>query len=98
MTPDFFFYLLRASQAIFSGELRKGVDNLAITLSPEIKELVLSNIKAVFQLPEAEKSLVLQAYMQGVTHIFLMGVPTCALASLAALLITRERMTLPATP
>jgi len=64
-------------------------------LSPEMKKLVLSSLKAVFLLPESDRIPILHAYMTAVTPIFLIGVAASVLASFSALLIQRGRVAMP---
>ncbi|KAF4613009.1 hypothetical protein D9613_010972 [Agrocybe pediades] len=46
---------LAASQAIFSARLRTEIDHSGVVLSPDLRALVLSNIKAVFQLEDSTR-------------------------------------------
>jgi len=75
--------------------LRNSIDHLETGLSPEIKTLVLSSLKAVFLLPDSDRIPVLQAYLSAVTPIFIIGVAATVLASLSALLIQRGRVAMP---
>ncbi|KAF9556809.1 ABC transporter [Agrocybe pediades] len=83
---------LAASQAIFSARLRTEIDHSGVVLSPDLRALVLSNIKAVFQLEDSTRLAILRAYNVGVTQIFWLGLSACAAAVLASLLVSRKRV------
>jgi DNA-binding transcriptional regulator YbjK len=81
-----------AAGAVFHNQLITQLRVFASDISSETTEAVLSSVKAIFMLPPDEKAQVIKAYVAAVDHVFLIGVPGAALASLAALLITRNRI------
>ena len=78
--------------AVFHNQLVKQLHISAPDLPSEILQEVLSSIKAIFVLPSNEKEQVITAYAAAVDHVFLIGIPSAALASVAALLITRRKI------
>ena len=90
--------LCSAAEAVFSSQLKAKLLAAAPVFSPDVAAAALSSVKAIFSLPPEEKAFVTAAYIYAVQHVFLMGVPGAALASLSALLITRRKITLSMAP
>lgn len=77
---------------MFSSELKDKILKNGAGLSTETQEAVLASIKAVFLLPPAQQTPILDAYSSAVSNVFLIGIPGAALASFAALLIPRRKI------
>ena len=77
---------------MFSSQLRLELDKTAGNLSPDTVKAVLSSVQAIFTLPNGEKALVQNAYISAINYVFLIGVPSAALASFSALLISRRKI------
>jgi hypothetical protein len=88
------YYLFHsAAGAVFSSQLKAKLNAVASDLPPDVTAAVLASVKAIFFLSAKDKALATTAYIYAVEHVFLMGVPGAALASLSALLITRRKIT-----
>jgi MFS family permease len=73
---------LAAAGTLFSNKLR---DGLPVNLSPEARITVTSSVEAIKLLSPALREGVIEAYVQALRPVFLLGVPIAALASVSAL-------------
>ncbi|KAF8997631.1 ABC transporter [Cyathus striatus] len=81
---------LAATGAVFTSELKSSLRLFASSISAEVIQNALSSVSAVAHLSPDDKILVLKAYIRAVDRVFLIGVPSSALAGIAALLIGRR--------
>ncbi|CAL1711124.1 unnamed protein product [Somion occarium] len=82
---------LAISSAIFSSQLDKKLNAINNISSNSIQAVKIS-IQAIFILPKDQQTPIIAAYMAAVTSIFLMTVPSAALASISAFLISRGKI------
>jgi hypothetical protein len=73
---------LAAAGTLFSNKLASG---LPADLPPAARAAVVSSVEAIKLLPPALQAGVVNAYVQALRPVFVLGVPTAALASLSAL-------------
>jgi len=72
---------------IFNNELVKELAKYASGLTPETLQAVKQSVTVIFTLPESMQVPVVKAYVHALDYAFLLSVPTCICATLAALLI-----------
>lgn len=75
--------ILNSRLATHLGEMMEGVDPSTVRINPE----VTSNVQAMQDLQEPARGLVLGAYTDALTDLFLFGVPFVVVALLVALLL-----------
>ncbi|KAF8987151.1 ABC transporter [Cyathus striatus] len=83
---------LAATGAVLTSELKSSLRLFASSLSAEVIQEALSSVSAVAHLTPEDKLLVLKAYIRAVDRVFLIGIPSSALAGIAALLIGRRKI------
>lgn len=87
---------LAISGAVLSSELRHQLGLLLPDLPASTKALILQDIEAIFALPNEQiKDLAELAYIRAIDRIFIIGVVATSLASFSALLIRRDKVTIP---
>ena len=80
------------SGAVFAGRLNERLSVLAPDLPPSLRAAVRESVTVIFTLPEDTKAPVVTAYLSAVNSVFLIGVACAAIASFAALFISRKRI------
>ncbi|KAG7090378.1 hypothetical protein E1B28_009497 [Marasmius oreades] len=82
---------LAIAGAVFAASLESRLDTLP-SLSPSQIGAVRSSVEAIFSLPDPQKQEASGAYVAAIQRVWLIGVPSAALAAMVALIITRKRI------
>jgi hypothetical protein len=85
-------FLFSIGGAIFAGQLRSQLHNLAPDLPPEALRAVLSSVEAIFTLPAEQLRLVQTAYTAATIHVLIACVPFAVLGSISSLLISKGKI------
>lgn len=72
---------------IFNNQLVKELAHYAGGLSPEMLTAVKQSVTVIFTLPESIQAPVVHSYVKALDYTFILSVPTCVCATLAAFLI-----------
>ncbi|KAH7333563.1 ABC transporter [Rhizoctonia solani] len=73
--------------AIFANKLSSSLFEIAPKFPPEVADGVRQSVTIIFTLPPDQQAIVIQAYVRALNYVYLVGVPVCIVASLAAFLI-----------
>ncbi|KAG9101894.1 hypothetical protein FRC06_002508, partial [Ceratobasidium sp. 370] len=73
--------------AVFANKLSSSLFELAPDLPEDIVHGVKQSVTIIFTLPADQQALVIKAYVKALNYVYLIGVPVCIVASLAAFLI-----------
>ncbi|KAF9003888.1 ABC transporter [Cyathus striatus] len=83
---------LAATGAVFTSQLKSSLQIFASSLPADVVQDALTSVTAIAHLTPEDKILVVKAYIRAVNRVFLIGIPSSALASMAALLIQRGKI------
>lgn len=72
---------------IFNNQLVKELSLYASNLSPQMIQAVKQSVIVIFQLPKEQQAAVVHSYVKALKYTFILSVPTCVCAALAATLI-----------
>jgi len=72
---------------IFNNQLVKELATYASGLDPQVMQAVKQSVTVIFTLPASQQAPVVHSYVKALDYTFVLSVPTCVCASLAALLI-----------
>ncbi|CAE6453736.1 unnamed protein product [Rhizoctonia solani] len=73
--------------AVFANKLSSSLFEIAPNFPSEVAEGVRQSVTIIFTLPPEQQGVVIQAYVRALNYVYLVGVPVCIVASLAAFLI-----------
>ncbi|CAG7852110.1 Putative HC-toxin efflux carrier TOXA [Serendipita indica DSM 11827] len=72
---------------IFNNQLVKELARFGGTLEPDVLQAVKQSVTVIFTLPADIQTVVVHSYVKALDYTFILSVPTCALASFAAVLV-----------
>ncbi|KAG8703474.1 hypothetical protein FRC08_002816 [Ceratobasidium sp. 394] len=73
--------------AVFANKLSSSLFEVAPDLPEEVVHGVKQSVTIIFTLPADQQALIVKAYVKALNYVYLIGVPVCVVASLAAFLI-----------
>ncbi|KAL5637472.1 hypothetical protein ACGC1H_004034 [Rhizoctonia solani] len=73
--------------AVFANKLSSSLFQIAPDFPAKVAEDVRQSVTIIYTLPPDQRAVVIQAYVYALNYVYLVGVPVCIVASLAAFLI-----------